>query len=212
MSRAVLTLNFSCLKSIGAIGDDVKFAGAGRSVRFIGSPYTMGGFMEPSGGGKTTRFHPALSAYLVLDGIPAILLVAYIGLSLHGARAWNVVAVLSAILAFVHIWIRSHSLVLSDTEIHYHTLLRTKGIALSDVKDFRVAAGLEGYWDRLRGGGLVRVVIRPRAGTRVDPLVINAKLFSPSDIGELFSLLRERCKVSSFADSKVPLRETRDAT
>jgi hypothetical protein len=158
--------------------------------------------MKPSGSDSTTTFRPALSTYLVLDGVPAILLAAYVGLSLHGARAWNVVAVIGAILALIHFWIRSHLLVVSDTEVRYRTWFGAKSIALSDVKDFRITAGRQGYWDRLRGQGLVRIVIRPRAGTRADPLVINAKLFSQRDIQEFFSLLRERCHTSSGADSK----------
>jgi hypothetical protein len=159
--------------------------------------------LPPSTGGNIIKFRPCLSTYLILDGMPALLTACYIALCLHGFDAWNMVLLLSVILAFVHIWIRSHLLILSDWDVRYRTLLRTKRIAFVDVKDFAFEVGSEGYWrDGMQCHGAVRLVIRPHRDTHIDPLVINAKLFSLRDIQTVCSILRESKAVKKGAREK----------
>ncbi len=147
--------------------------------------------MQPSEGLGTAVIRPCASTYVVLDGMPGLLLAGYIALWLSGRDVFAVVLIIAGVLAFVHLWIRSHSVVLSDSGLRYNTLLGSRTVAFSEVKGFRFEVGEGSYRDRFRARGFYRLVIRPR-DPESGPIEINAKLFGAGDIHRIMLLLEEK--------------------
>jgi hypothetical protein len=86
---------------------------------------------------RAAVYRPCAATYLVLDGIPGLLLIFAIvtTLGIPSANTWPLVFLLFAILILVHIWIASHRIIVDNSLVVYRTMRGATSIAFSEIRD-----------------------------------------------------------------------------
>jgi hypothetical protein len=93
-------------------------------------------------------------------------------------------------LFFSIAWIASFQLKIDDHALEYRSLFGgRKSIALLEIAKAEVKTGAEKSF-----GPFYRVTIYPRQGLRLQPIVINLKVFSREDLKQLYESLGDKLK------------------
>lgn len=143
--------------------------------------------MESIKNGEVIRLRPCLSTYLVFEGPWILIIVLFLHLLYMrgtGTGALNVILFFSALLVFIHIWVRNHVIELSQSEVCYRTLFRVKCIPTTEVKRYFFDSRELSRWEQMQSKGFIRLVIQSR-NKDTKPIEINIKLFSLGDIHKL---------------------------
>jgi hypothetical protein len=136
----------------------------------------------------TVTLRPPRSTYLVFWLIWAVPFGLGVVLTVQDRSHWQLLGAATAGIALSLLWIRSHEIRLSKSELAYRTPFRKgRSISLSEIEKAEVKVGVFRYRDRFKPTVRLEVVPRPSSGR--EPIVIGLKLFAERDVNRLFDAL-----------------------
>jgi hypothetical protein len=128
------------------------------------------------------------SNYAVLGIILGPIFLGYVALTFVSLNMWPGLLASGALLAAVLGWIASIRLVVTNDRIMYSDWLRSREMALLDIKNVRIATGLA-FDEKHHLLPFRRLVLEPRGNKTQQTVFMNLATFSPHDIKALVSRL-----------------------